>query len=782
MKKLSTTGNTLKKIKTSKLRNLGKNLKSNKTFTAAKKASILDITNIQAVTLLTNNTINAASSASGNSFNNSATSIATQEIITGTNNPKNYEFDPENDIQIVAVKEKKRLSMTLFSNVPQLLTRGIYKIKVLISHKEILNITSERESIISTIEYNVNDYYNSANHDDIIEDQYLKTIQITDNKQTFKKSENHLESLKSLIKEKKSLGEFLRNKKHLNESFVIENSLGTTFSVVSENVVMKKLIEEKVPIEKDFFVKIIEFSKHPLTHVDVIESINSFYVKHKIINDNYEIINNEKNNYLNEFGTINKIRSNHILDIDNEKDEQVEIFTKNSLKNKFKNIPGLLNERNNYKKAINATGATIYRVTDKSMKLKDVFIGDVRKEFFENRPILTVVAYNKGILLILRDAPFDYLKMLIYRNVNGNKNNRKLVSVTATDDLRLSNNMISLLDKDVHTGMSYTYQVKFLTADGFEIFSTESNLQKFITPSKVFSMSTAFNEAKSEISVTAIAPESDAELAYTSISDELKSPRLNETENSTFKDNYKFLSFIKLSSINRVTGEVSVVGIKTAKEDSTAIFPIIHLNIEEFSFYCELFSGPLSTVLDNIASVAPFKKGDIDFTRNSDYSIGDNFLSKFSSYSSLSDGVLTYGRALANEPGESIEALKTGVIEKIKIPPTEVEVSSDNEEFSASIKIINRNIPKLIFYVKNTKIESFLIISTTKEGLSIRSEKASSAYKTILFHDVKAKTEFSDELVDYYFIPVYNNYKMGKITKIGTVLCSRDNFTYLEEK
>ena len=356
------------------------------------------------------------------------------------------------------------------------------------------------------------------------------------------------------------------------------------------------------------------------------------------------------------------------------------------------------------------------------------------------------------------------------------------MSVTATDDLRLSNNMISLLDKDVHTGMSYTYQVKFLTADGFEIFSTESNLQKFITPSKVFSMSTAFNEAKSEISVTAIAPESDAELAYTSISDELKSPRLNETENSTFKDNYKFLSFIKLSSINRVTGEVSVVGIKTAKEDSTAIFPIKHLNIEEFSFYCELFSGPLSTVLDNIASVAPFKKGDIDFTRNSDYSIGDNFLSKFSSYSSLSDGVLTYGRALANEPGESIEALKTGVIEKIKIPPTEVEVSSDNEEFSASIKIINRNIPKLIFYVKNTKIESFLIISTTKEGLSIRSEKASSAYKTILFHDVKAKTEFSDELVDYYFIPVYNNYKMGKITKIGTVLCSRDNFTYLEEK
>jgi hypothetical protein len=73
-------------------------------------------------------------------------------------------------------------------------------------------------------------------------------------------------------------------------------------------------------------------------------------------------------------------------------------------------------------------------------------------------------------------------------------------------------------------------------------------------------------------------------------------------------------------------------------------------------------------------------------------------------------------------------------------------------------------------------IYSVLIITSDQSIANYRVEKAVYDDNKFVFYDINAQFDFINEIIDYYIVPVYDNYKIKNIEKIGTVLCSKNNF------
>jgi hypothetical protein len=271
-------------------------------------------------------------------------------------------------------------------------------------------------------------------------------------------------------------------------------------------------------------------------------------------------------------------------------------------------------------------------------------------------------------------------------------------------------------------------------------------------------------------------PSTDAQLLFNDISKNF--PDITSEQTELLVDNYSYLSFVKFMMLNKETGEISTLDIKTATEGTAELVLEGQLDDSKFGYFCEMFSSSLISALENINSSSRYSSSTSDhFPNDIKSAIGidkNNFLSKFSGYYSMNDGTLVYGRALAELPGTIVESAKTGVISIVQIP--EQEIQDIDTVTSFDIEIVDRNIPKISIELNDVNIQSALIITSDESSVNYRVEKAVYDDNKFIFYDVNAQFDFMNEIVDYYIVPVYDNYKIKNIEKIGTVLCSKNNF------
>ena len=94
--------------------------------------------------------------------------------MTSLNNEKNYEFDDKNDLQFVLKNGIPKLKLSINSKIPDMISKRVDKIRVILSYENIVNISTETDKIIYEFFFNVNDYYDFNKRDKILKSKVLK--------------------------------------------------------------------------------------------------------------------------------------------------------------------------------------------------------------------------------------------------------------------------------------------------------------------------------------------------------------------------------------------------------------------------------------------------------------------------------------------------------------------------------------------------------------------------------------------------------------------------------
>jgi hypothetical protein len=715
--------------------------------------------------------------------------------MTSRNNEKNYDFDDKNDLQFVLKNGIPKLKLSINSKIPDMILKRVDKIRVILSYENIVNLSTETDKIVYDFFFNVNDYYDFNKRDKILKSKVLKNIALinSSNSSIEIKTEN-MSLFDKVLNNRKSLGEILDTKRRTSEIFELNNQEQNKIIYAEINTaLMSHVITTELNPFVPIHIKIIELQRSNIV-VDSREnythySINSYFIpSYANTAIKFAKIVTEKNNILSVKGFDNKSNSVHELDVINEKNDYFRILSKESIHNEFKrelidpfDPDDQFSKKIHKRIQINRNTPAIYRIIDNNKKLKDVFIGDVKEWLFNSTPSISVFSLNANINIIVKNVPQDFLKYIVYRTEGKNLKTRIVVETEVSNSFDVSRNLMLLADNTVDSNKIYRYQIKFITNNDAEILTNYSNEQMFIKPSGSYSLSTELitnDDGISKIVSTTTVPVTVAQLLFDDISRDF--PDIDEERTRLLVDNYSYLSFVKFMRLNRETGEITTLGLKTATENIAELSLHTQLDHSKFGYFCEMFSSSLVSALENINSSSRYlssTKDHFPILTETTSAIGtdrNNFLSKFSGYYSMNEGTLVYGRALADLPGNIIESAKTGVISVVQIP--EQEIQDIDTVTSFDIEIIDRNIPKISIELNDVNIQSALIVTSEEASVNYRVEKAVYDDNKFIFYDVNAQFDFMNEIVDYYIVPVYDNYKIKNIEKIGTVLCSKNNF------
>jgi len=717
------------------------------------------------------------------------TGIVPLPSMSSLNNEKNYEFDDKNDLQFVLKNGIPKLKLSINSKIPDMISKRVDKIRVILSYENIVNISTETDKIIYEFFFNVNDYYDFNKRDKILKSKVLKNITLinSSNSSIEIKTEN-MSLFDKVLDNRKSLGELLETKRHTSEIFKLNNQEQNKIIDAEINTaLMTHVITTQLYPGRPIHIKILELQRSNVV-VDSREnythySINNYFVSNPgTVFTKFAKINTEKNNMLSVKGFDNTSNAVHEIDIKNEVNDNFLILSKDSIHDEFKReLIDPSSDKVNTKVQIGRNTPSIYRIIDNNKKLKDVFVGDVKDWLFNSTPSVSAFSLNSAINIIVKNVPQNFLTYIVYRTEGKNLKTKIIVETEVSHSFDVSRNLMLLTDNTVDGNKIYRYQIKFITSNDVEILTNYSNEQKFIKPSGSYSLSSELivdADGSAKIVSTATVPSTDAQLLFNDISTNF--PQIDEGQTKLLVDNYSYLSFVKFMMLNKETGEISTLDIKTATEGTAELALEGQLDDAKFGYFCEMFSSSLISALENINSSSSYSTSTSDhFPALNDIksAIGidkNNFLSKFSGYYSMNDGTLVYGRALAELPGTIVESAKTGVISIVQIP--EQEIQDIDTVTSFDIEIVDRNIPKISIELNDANIQSALIITSDEASVNYRVEKAVYDDNKFIFYDVNAQFDFMNEIVDYYIVPVYDNYKIKNIEKIGTVLCSKNNF------
>jgi hypothetical protein len=698
------------------------------------------------------------------------------------NKTRSYDFNEREDVFV----DKRGINIGLNINIPSALKRKIGAIKILVSYRQIKNInniSSKNNKIIEEFMFNINDYYDISKKQKIIENGFLsvKTFANCSNSNIVKIEDSNVSMLKKVIDKKASLGELFESNENIYDVFIQDEQNKNHLDISINSKFISKTFSKEIEFKK-VYIKIIELTK--FSHNNIRQKNWQIYSAHSYtIKDVRRIylkaskIKTERNNMLSalSFTEGNGISSN--ISIINERNDKYSLLTKKSSKSIFKNVTKdrFSNKQETVEK-LNNPNPAIYRVIDGNKKLKDVFVGDVKKWFFDSIPTAHVFSLSSSIKIIIKDIPDDYLFFYVYRWEGNNKSSKIEMILNKSVDINLGDNFLVLTDESVEHTKIYKYQIKFITANDTEILTNITNNHKFIKPSGAFSIFSEieFDEQqdKNVLKIKTSVPSTDFDLLFKNINENF--PKISEDDIQTISENYSYLTYANILKLNKRTGSLKKIE-TIAINNNEAIYNLNNNDIDENCvFICEMFSSSLSHTLSMLKnSVITNFDG---FIKNiSSYeSFKDNFVSKNFSFYALDEGTLTYGKSLANMTGSVIESFKTG---NFSMSEQLVEEELTQPAFdSYKTFITNRNIPAINIVSQNDSIDSFLIIVSSFSGISFRVEKASFDDTSFTFYDTAAQYDFIDEIVDYYVIPVYNNYIIDNIYKIDTVLCSKNNF------
>jgi hypothetical protein len=720
--------------------------------------------------------------------------VVDKESITSLNIAASYDFDPINDIQIISRNNNHEFKFSINANIPLMINSGIKLIRVILSESGLteLKLHYEPGEIINEFYFNVHDYFDIRKETEIAKNKRIKTINLSNFSNSIVSYTHNREDLIDLtVKKRGSLGTiFSKHPAEINKYFAISRNTSDNdiIEVAKETVLMTHLITQDLNafFRGELHIKIVEMSsKSSGAFADYLlnHSIYDFTLEFNEIERKTMDLYWEANNKLNASGVNNKTTSLHELNIDNEIFDSFEILEKSSLKEGFTSVTGeklIRANEHNYK--IRNTVPTIYRVIDSKQKLRDVFVGDLKKHLFDSNPSIHAFTLNNSVSIIVKNVPKDFLYYIVYRYEESNKKKKIVVTLNESSDFNFFyENIMALQDPDVFGNKSYGYQIKFITNNSTEILTNISNRAKFIQPSGSFSLDAAMTSEVDEnkIIFTTTVPITDSQKIYESI--RYNFPDINEEIKNTLVENYSFLSFVKLMAIDLRSGNIIMLETKPSQSNK------IEFNVSDYgldttyySFFGEMFANSIISILENMNSSARYQNPSNDYIPPTSYNISelgldpDNFMSKFISYSSMNDGTLTYGRALASEPGSLIESAKTGVITIVNRP--EFPEADSSLSYTKEVKINNRNIPTISIKFTQNIPESVLVVASSEKGIVFRIEKGISPEGEMKFFDLEAQTDFLNEIIDYFIIPVYNNYNIKSIIKVGTIICSKDNF------
>jgi len=731
-------------------------------------------------------------------YNKNAKNASNNTHVTAKNNKQCYEFDPENDIKHLAEKDTAQLSLKI--NVPDMLKKGIEKIRVIVTNKKIDKIVAEYDNKILVDDFEIvsSDLYNVKLHDTIVDSGKLSSKNLSNFSEIRpKKKQDDIVLTKKIIEKRSSIGEAIEsNSDFLNELFLFNEQpkeVNKTVVVEDNFVISKNILRKRNDLKANdsVFITIVELSRKDNAFKTAslydnwkILSVGEFKVnKYYTIIKRFKLHLDEKSNILKAVGTNNKNMATHLININNEKTEKLYLQKKTSINDNFKNIT-VKRLKNSFETIkVKEVNPAIYRIIDSKGKISDTFVGDVNKSFFTSKPTVSAFLLEKSIRIIVNNVPLDYEKFIVERFEGSNRTSLTEINVekdTLIDGL--PDNMLIFVDNDTEHNKLFTYQIKFLLKNGSTINTSISNRQIFIKPSGVFSLVGKIKKSKdgnSLIEFKTSVPGTDSKELFSSI--QKKFPALDESQTSSLIDNYSNLTFVKLMSLNKTTGTIKTIKMQAATDD------VVSFDLKNSSYnnnivyFGELFSSSLIQVLENINATSPFNKGKNDYLPSFSLDLKqdiNNFRSKFLSFSSINDGTLTYGKSLVEKPGTLIEASKTGVVTLIsEISP---KSTIDNKTMTSKIYIEERNVPAIKIKCYDKKVKSILIVTSSKNGRKYRTERAlHNKSNAVTFYDIEANTCFSDEIIDYYAITVYNNYVLNDVIRLGTVICSKDNFRVL---
>ena len=726
---------------------------------------------------------------------NKTKSTRSRKSVKGTNNKVNYDFDLENDLQLERKAENIVLRFSMNANIPLMLKNKIRTIRVILSKarlSEIRRSYGKQDGIIEDFYINVSDYFDVRKKEEILKNKSLKTIDLANFSNSSISYKN--QSLLGLAIEKKlPLGEiFNKNNNEINKhfSFSRDTTSNNVLQASKETVLMTHYITKKLNKKNALFVKIIELSSNKEDNItsvfdDTLKyySINNFKLNNfNRIETKFLNIESEKNNKLFAAGRENKNRALHEIEVLNEESDTLTILKKSNLKDRFSKlkISEIKNSiGQNYN--IRNSAPSIYRILDGKNKLYDVFVGDVNKQLFETKPNVHSFYLDNAIMLMINNVPRDFTHYTVYRYEESNKKNKTEIETNSSDFNFFYDNMLILRDENVNDNKMYGYQVKFNTKNNTDILTNVSNRSTFIETTGSYTLSSEIVSKDGEKSIvfTTTVPTTDSEYIYDSIKSNY--PDISDDYKNNLVENYSYLSFVKLMALDLKTGNITVIGIKSA-ESNKIEFPMSNINLDESNhiFFGEMFSNSIISMIENMNSSSRYQDGKNDYIPQVSYDLSslnldvDNFISKFTSYSSMNTGTLTYSRALSDEPGNIIETYKTGVTTIVNKPQF---LKNDNTlNIDKKIEINNRNVPTITINFKSNAPDSVLIVASSEKGINFRTEKGITENGTVVFYDQLAKFEFLNEIIDYFIIPVYNNYNINNVVKLGTVICSKDNF------
>jgi hypothetical protein len=704
-------------------------------------------------------------------------------LISNVNKPKSYEFIPNSDVKLLKENESVFYSFSIFANISKMLNKNISEIRVIVSNDKIKNINSIEPDKVIDFKFNINDYFDISKKQSIKDTGVVKTIQVSKrNNNLIELTKDNNEIFKSVVTYKKSLGELLKSKKININEILSSDSLNEEDISFTENSV---ILQKKFPLHnlkesRKMFFKILEIAKNPITGSDVYISVNDFFVYTRDIRKAFKKTNSEFENKLSSFGFNDSSKAIHSLTVENEIKTPFFVFKKNDVNEKFELLKSTISTYSETLLEFKNASASIYRIIDDNQALVDVFVGDVSSEFFDKIPTITAISHNNSIKLIITDAPDSTTKFSVQRTTNRDRLTTTDVFLSSTS-LDMSDNINVLIDKNVASETLYEYQITYYLLNGKSVTTNISNIIKFIPASKKFDILPTYISENNEIIVKISSPPTDSNLIFNSIKNSDSFPLATDADLQTLAETYSYISYVKLLKIDKKTGEILTVDMKSSIEPTIKFDINSEENVADFHYFCELFSSSFLAALENLRSTNPFISGDASWVPGAAFGgeIDDNFKSKFFSYSSMENGTLTYGEALSQEPGSTSETFKTGIIKSVKSQLKNDEVIK-RHKYSFNLDIINRNIPKITASFLDENIESVLIVTTDDTGLNFRTEKAISPDRTIEFFDVKAKEDFNNILIDYLIIPVYNDYSLKSILRPGAVLCSKNNFILLK--
>lgn len=718
------------------------------------------------------------------------------DVVEYKNPEASYSFDPKNDVQIVQHHDTARIKMSINANIPAMINRNIKMIRVIISERILTKLKTDYEDNESLYDFhfNVYDYYDIRKKAEIAKTKRIKTISLSNFSNSSVKYSHYRRDLIDLAVEKRSsLGSiFEKNNHEINKYFELNRELSKNniIEASKETALMSHVITKDIqlPPGESFHVKIIELSSK--TSGAFYEHLNVHSIKDFLVENN-EVLRLfigtlwEKTNKLEASGYENKLASLHEINLVNDEPfDNIKILEKSTLENSFSKVSEFAVERineNNYN--IQNSSPAIYRVVDNHQKLRDVFIGDVKKHLFDSRPTIHTFSLEKTMAIVVKNVPKDFSHYIVYRYEESDRSKKSIIEVSGAPEINFFyENVMMLKDATPAGNRSYGYQIKFITRDNAEILTNISNRAKYIEGSGSFTLdgSMITDPGGDKIVFKTTAPVTDSQKIYDSV--KANFPDIKDEFKDNLVENYSFLTFVKLMALDLKTGDVRTLDTKPTQIEE------VEFNIENYGldlrhtlFFGEMYANSIISIIENMNSSARFQNPSNDYIPSISYNISDlgldadNFMSKFTSFSSINDGTLTYGRALANEPGNLIESSKTGVITIVNTPES-TEVEETTFEFSKKLEIRGRNIPFIELDFTNKMPDSVLIVASSENGLVFRVEKSIPDNGEITFYDIAAKNRFLNEIIDYFIIPVYNNYNIEKIIKIGTVVCSKDNF------